>query len=82
MAPSTQHDISTMSFGEHISTHPNYSKRILGNLHQQDVDAGYWLEAINNNNVMAVSDGSMKDGVGMYAIILKTEEKELHFQGP
>eukprot|EP00957_Ditylum_brightwellii_P155717 11855111-Ditylum_brightwellii.AAC.1 len=55
---------------------------MLGNLKTQEVDVEYWLQDLQANKVMIASDGSVKDNMGLYSIILHTEERELWLQGP
>eukprot|EP00957_Ditylum_brightwellii_P103109 7858348-Ditylum_brightwellii.AAC.1 len=65
------------SYQSQFDTLPSHIKHTLGNLKTQDVDAEYWLQALQENEVTIASDGSVKRKRGSYAVILHTEEREL-----
>eukprot|EP00957_Ditylum_brightwellii_P203971 15337007-Ditylum_brightwellii.AAC.1 len=54
---------------------------ILGDLADQDIDADYWATMANDGKVSVTSDGSVRDVTGTYAVIFKTRDKEIRFQG-
>eukprot|EP00957_Ditylum_brightwellii_P005670 432249-Ditylum_brightwellii.AAC.1 len=56
-------------------------KRILGNLFEQDIDAEIWVSALREGKVNLVSDRSVLHGKGTFAVIFKSAEREIHFQG-
>eukprot|EP00957_Ditylum_brightwellii_P032147 2437621-Ditylum_brightwellii.AAC.1 len=67
----------SQSFQLHFDTLPSHIKRTLGNLNTQAVDVEYWLQALQENKVTIASDGSIKEKMGLYAVILHTDEREL-----
>eukprot|EP00957_Ditylum_brightwellii_P027844 2104758-Ditylum_brightwellii.AAC.2 len=54
----------------------------LGTLLDQDIDVNYSITTINKNKVTIASDGWVKEGIGTCAVIFKTKEHKLCFQGP
>eukprot|EP00957_Ditylum_brightwellii_P194408 14805739-Ditylum_brightwellii.AAC.1 len=50
-----------------LSKLPTHVKRLLGNLQTEDVDVGYWIEAINLGLVTIAIDGSVTDQKGYFA---------------
>eukprot|EP00957_Ditylum_brightwellii_P077846 5916641-Ditylum_brightwellii.AAC.1 len=52
-------------------------KQLLGNLMDQEVDAGFWMAALQAGIVITASDGSVKDSQGAYAVIFKAGDSEL-----
>eukprot|EP00957_Ditylum_brightwellii_P024813 1875125-Ditylum_brightwellii.AAC.1 len=72
----------SQSYQSHFETLPSHIKRTLGNLKIQEVDVEYWLQALQENKVKIAYDGSVIGKMGLYAVILHTEERELCLQGP
>eukprot|EP00957_Ditylum_brightwellii_P126668 9654979-Ditylum_brightwellii.AAC.1 len=52
-------------------------KQLLGNLKDQEVDAEFWMAAMQAGIVVTASDGSVKDGRGTYAVIFMARDSEL-----
>eukprot|EP00957_Ditylum_brightwellii_P177661 13532432-Ditylum_brightwellii.AAC.1 len=73
---------NTQLFETFLSKLPTHVKQRLGNLQTEDVDMGYWIEAINSGLVTIAIDGSVADQKGYFATVLHTEEKSIQFQGP
>eukprot|EP00957_Ditylum_brightwellii_P160022 12180902-Ditylum_brightwellii.AAC.1 len=69
-------------FETFLSRLPAHVRQLLGNLKIKYVDVGYWIEAINTGIVTIVIDGSVADRKGYFAMVLHTEKKSIHFQGP
>eukprot|EP00957_Ditylum_brightwellii_P155253 11819224-Ditylum_brightwellii.AAC.1 len=65
-----------------LSKLPAHVKQLLGNLQTEDIDVGYWIEAINSGLVTIAIDGSVADQKGYFVTVLHTEEKSIQFQGP
>eukprot|EP00957_Ditylum_brightwellii_P043864 3326131-Ditylum_brightwellii.AAC.1 len=69
------------TFEEYIAAQPDHVKRILGNLQVAEVNAEYWIDALNKGLVTIATDGSVANQKGYYATILHTDQKQLRFQG-
>eukprot|EP00957_Ditylum_brightwellii_P139172 10607609-Ditylum_brightwellii.AAC.1 len=52
-------------------------KWLLGNLMDQEVNAEFWMAALQAGIVVTASDGSVKEGRGTYAVIFKAGDSEL-----
>eukprot|EP00957_Ditylum_brightwellii_P060743 4611871-Ditylum_brightwellii.AAC.1 len=61
---------------------PAHVRQLLGNFKTEEVDVGYWIEAINTGIATIAIDGSVADRRGYFATVLHTEEKSICFQGP
>eukprot|EP00957_Ditylum_brightwellii_P081974 6233655-Ditylum_brightwellii.AAC.2 len=72
----------SQSFQLHFDTFPSHIKCTLSNINTQAVDIEYWLQALQENKVTIASDGSVKEKMGLYGVILHTNERELRLQGP
>eukprot|EP00957_Ditylum_brightwellii_P044719 3390777-Ditylum_brightwellii.AAC.1 len=56
-------------------------KRRLGNLDPTVVDVKCWLNALQEGSVNIAPDGSVAKGNGYYALLLKSKDRQLQFQG-
>eukprot|EP00957_Ditylum_brightwellii_P199357 15195621-Ditylum_brightwellii.AAC.1 len=56
------------TFGEYIDQQPHHIKCLLGNLHTDDVDLEYWIQAISNGKVTIATDGSVAQKKGYFAV--------------
>ena len=55
----TDHAAQTdASFANFISAQPVHVKRLLGTLQADEVDAHFWIDALNNNSVKFTADSS------------------------
>eukprot|EP00957_Ditylum_brightwellii_P053232 4036529-Ditylum_brightwellii.AAC.1 len=61
---------------------PSHVTPLLGNFSEQEIDPLFWIEELNKGSLTNVTDGSVKDGKGSYAVILKAGNQTLQFQGP
>eukprot|EP00957_Ditylum_brightwellii_P134892 10284490-Ditylum_brightwellii.AAC.1 len=50
---------SPTTFVAYIDQQPHHIKCLLGNLHADDVDPEYWIQAISNGKVTIATDGSV-----------------------
>eukprot|EP00957_Ditylum_brightwellii_P094535 7199034-Ditylum_brightwellii.AAC.1 len=59
---------SSISFVAYIDQQPYHIKRLLGNLHADNVDPEYWIQAISDEIVTVATDGSMAQKKGYFAV--------------
>eukprot|EP00957_Ditylum_brightwellii_P018419 1385956-Ditylum_brightwellii.AAC.1 len=57
---------STTSFAAYINQQPNHIKRLLGNLHADNVDPEYWTQAISDGIVTKATDDSVAQKKGYF----------------
>eukprot|EP00957_Ditylum_brightwellii_P140497 10704104-Ditylum_brightwellii.AAC.1 len=53
---------------------------MLGTLLTNEVGVEFWKQALNQNAVIIAKDGSNKDDIGSYTIILQTQDQELCYK--
>eukprot|EP00957_Ditylum_brightwellii_P182167 13879059-Ditylum_brightwellii.AAC.1 len=73
---------TNVTFEEYIAAQPDYVKWILGNLQAAQVNAEYWIDALNKGLETIATDGSVANQKGCYATVMHTDQKQLRFQGP
>ena len=66
----------------YIDQQPSHIKRLLGNLHADNVDPEYWIQAISNGIVTIATDGSVAQKKGYFAVVFHTDNKSICYQGP
>eukprot|EP00957_Ditylum_brightwellii_P185131 14098231-Ditylum_brightwellii.AAC.1 len=76
------HNTTSASFSEYIATQPAHVQRLLGNLQTTEVNADYWISAINDGTITIATDGSVADRNGFFATVPHTDKQTLRFQGP
>eukprot|EP00957_Ditylum_brightwellii_P201907 15327747-Ditylum_brightwellii.AAC.1 len=54
----------------------------MGNLQEAEVDAEYWIDALNKGLVTIATDGSVADQKGYCVTVMHTDQKQLRFQYP
>eukprot|EP00957_Ditylum_brightwellii_P166321 12661958-Ditylum_brightwellii.AAC.1 len=65
--PKTQTDSNDI-FSTFLGKLPLTIQHVLGKLAHQEIDLNSWVEAFQAGTVEAASDGSVKEGVGTYAM--------------
>eukprot|EP00957_Ditylum_brightwellii_P171687 13070123-Ditylum_brightwellii.AAC.1 len=73
---------SPTTFVAYIDQQPHRIKRLLGNLHADDVDPEYWIQAISNGKVAIATDGSVAQKKVYFAVVFHTDNKCIRYQGP
>eukprot|EP00957_Ditylum_brightwellii_P067596 5131225-Ditylum_brightwellii.AAC.3 len=74
--------VELSSFTAYLSSLDLVLQWLLGNLSQQDIDIDFWISALQAGTVEVALDGSMKEGCRTYAVIFKSGDKFIRFQGP
>eukprot|EP00957_Ditylum_brightwellii_P060889 4622246-Ditylum_brightwellii.AAC.1 len=65
------------SFHSYLESLNLQLKRLLGNLMDQEMDAEFWMAALQAGIVVTASDGSVKHRRGTYTVIFKAGDSEL-----
>jgi hypothetical protein len=73
---------SLPSFAEYIGIQPPHIQRLLGNLHTDNINPDYWIQAITEGTVTIATDGSVAKRKGYFAVVFHTDESTIRFQGP
>eukprot|EP00957_Ditylum_brightwellii_P168751 12844283-Ditylum_brightwellii.AAC.1 len=74
--------VTIQSFESFLRELPAHVNQLLENLQADNVDVGYWIDAINSNLATITIDGSVADKKGYFATVLHTAERSIRFQGP
>eukprot|EP00957_Ditylum_brightwellii_P118046 9002786-Ditylum_brightwellii.AAC.1 len=67
------------TFEEYIAVQLDHVKWILGTLQVAEVDAEYWIDALNKGLVTITMDGYVANRKGYYATVMHTDQKQLRF---
>eukprot|EP00957_Ditylum_brightwellii_P038863 2937526-Ditylum_brightwellii.AAC.1 len=70
------------TFQEFIVMQPDSIKWLLGTLHAEQIDPFFWIQALNDDKVMIVTDGSETHRKGYFALVFHIDNKTICFQGP